>query len=193
MVIYIIVLLGLINIYLSQVTIISPDELKKLIPCINCLIYRWNGCKFIKLRIYSLWNRYGIYNLKQRGKLYYDYINTEKDLACKPYFNLNTSSYPKPDVAKSPMVLIDRGNCSFVTKVHNVEKVYGRAAIIINNNDDDVRNIIMSDDGTGEDITIPAVLINKREGDLIKKFYLDNQNNTEILNKIILSINFDMV
>jgi extracellular elastinolytic metalloproteinase len=91
------------------------------------------------------------------------------------------------------MVLIDRGNCSFVTKVHNVEKVYGRAAIIINNNEDDVRNIIMSDDGTGEDITIPAVLINKRDGDVIKKFYFDNQNNTEILDKIILSINFDLV
>jgi extracellular elastinolytic metalloproteinase len=91
------------------------------------------------------------------------------------------------------MVLIDRGNCSFVTKVHNVEKVYGRAAIIINNNEDDVRNIIMSDDGTGEDITIPAVLINKRDGDVIKKFYNDNQNNTEILDKIILSINFDLV
>lgn len=100
---------------------------------------------------------------------------------------------PIPDVSKSPIVLVNRGNCSFVTKVHNVEKIFGRAAIIVNNNDDDVTKIIMSDDGNGEDITIPSVLINKKDGDIIKMFFVDNKNNQELLESVIISIIFDMV
>ena len=100
---------------------------------------------------------------------------------------------PQPDVSKTHIILIDRGNCSFVTKVHNVEKIFGRAALIVNNDDEDVSRIIMSDDGKGEDITIPAVLINKREGDIIKNFFYENKDDAELLEKVIISINFDMV
>jgi len=175
---YIIVLLSLIKLYLSQVSVVSPQKLKDLLP--NEFAASFANFGSIP------------YGTEMRGNLYFDFVNTDKEIACKPLFNLDGINMPKPDVAKSPMVLIDRGNCSFVTKVHNVEKVFGRAAIIVNNNEDDVTRIIMSDDGTGDDITIPAVLINKKQGDIIKQFFVDHSNDSALINEIMLSINFYM-
>jgi extracellular elastinolytic metalloproteinase len=60
--------------------------------------------------------------------------------------------------------LVDRGTCSFVTKVRNIEKAGGSLAVIIDNTNEDVKNVIMSDDGTGTGIRIPAMLIGKKEG-----------------------------
>ena len=42
--------------------------------------------------------------------------------------------------------MVDRGNCTFVTKARNVQIVGGLFALIINNNDDDIDKIILSDE-----------------------------------------------
>jgi len=86
---------------------------------------------------------------------------------------------------------MSRGNCTFVQKVKNVEAIGGRVAIIINNVEGDL-NVIMIDDGTGSDLTIPGVLIKKSDGDLIRKFVKENVNNSEIIEDIVLNINFEM-
>jgi hypothetical protein len=47
------------------------------------------------------------------------------------------------------MILVDRGECTFVTKTRNIARAGGELAIIVDNSDKLIENIIMSDDGTG--------------------------------------------
>jgi PA domain len=68
----------------------------------------------------------------------------------------------------TPIIMVDRGNCTFVTKVRNIEKAGVHLGIIIDNKSEDSENLIMSDDGTGTTINIPSFIIRKRDGDLIK-------------------------
>jgi hypothetical protein len=91
---------------------------------------------------------------------------------------------------KSPFILlVDRGGCSFVQKVRNAQHA-GAAAVVIADNmcqckhdkvctmdpadmDDltptcEEKEPIMADDGSGNDITIPSVLIFKQDADPIK-------------------------
>lgn len=75
-----------------------------------------------------------------------------------------------PDGILTPIFLVDRGNCSFVTKVRNIEKAGGSLAVIIDDSDTDIRDIIMSDDGTGAGIRIPSMLISKKDGKILKDF-----------------------
>ena len=48
-----------------------------------------------------------------------------------------------------PIVLVDRGQCTFVTKVRNLEKLGVKLAIIADNEEELSENLIMADDGTG--------------------------------------------
>lgn len=80
-----------------------------------------------------------------------------------------------------------------MTKVRNVENAGGKVALIVNNDDMNISRIIMSDDGTGRDITIPALLVSKKDGQILKDFYSKNQNDVVTLNKISLNMNFDTV
>lgn len=62
------------------------------------------------------------------------------------------------------IALVYRGNCTFVTKVRHVQEMGAAAAVVIDNNDE---NFIpyMADDGTGDKISIPSILIHKKDGD----------------------------
>lgn len=78
-----------------------------------------------------------------------------------------------PDGILTPIFLVDRGNCTFVTKVRNIERAGGSLAVIIDDTGaTDVKNIVMSDDGTGTGIRIPAMLISQRDGKALKDFLL---------------------
>lgn len=59
--------------------------------------------------------------------------------------------------------------CSFVTQVRNIERAGGSLAVIIDSKNEDVSKVMLSDDGTGAGIRIPAVLINKLQGDILKE------------------------
>lgn len=84
----------------------------------------------------------------------------------------------------SPYILmVDRGGCTFVTKVRNAQRS-GAAGVVIADNsclcsagdacysepgvDCEQREPIMADDGSGTDITIPAFLMFKQDSDIIK-------------------------
>ena len=59
---------------------------------------------------------------------------------------------------------MERGSCSFVTKVRNIEDAGGSLAIIIDTITEDIENVIMVDDGNGNGIRIPSMLITKKDG-----------------------------
>jgi hypothetical protein len=125
------------------------------------------------------------------GRLYYDIYNEDTDYACK---NITTIILEKEDKEdRYPIVMVDRGNCSFVTKTRHVQNIGGHMAIIVNNNDDPVEDILMIDDGTGADIQIQAVLISKADGQKIKQFIRDNEDNNQLIKNIIVSVEYEMV
>ena len=76
----------------------------------------------------------------------------------------------KQDAFASKIVLLDRGNCSFVTKVRNAERAGASLVVVIDDRDEDISNVIMGDDGTGTGIRIPAMLIGKTSGKILKDF-----------------------
>lgn len=60
-----------------------------------------------------------------------------------------------------PIILLDRGNCSFVTKVRNVEQTGANVALIADTKAENSEVYIMSDDGSGHTIEIPSFFIRK--------------------------------
>jgi len=84
---------------------------------------------------------------------------------CQPINKTLNPLWPKPPTAA--IVMVDRGNCTFVTKVRNVQNAGGQAAIVTDNVDETFIPY-MADDGTGSDIFIPSVLIKKADGQNIK-------------------------
>jgi hypothetical protein len=76
-----------------------------------------------------------------------------------------------------------------VTKVRNVEKAGGALAVIIDDsNTNDIKKIIMSDDGTGTGIRIPAMLISKQDGQKLKNFLV--QSSSDLARQASLSAEF---
>ena len=72
------------------------------------------------------------------------------------------------------------GNCTFVQKVRNIEHAGGRVAIVIDSRvDENVENVMMVDDGTGNGIRIPSLLIGSEDGKKILKYLKDkNEKHT---------------
>ena len=66
----------------------------------------------------------------------------------------------------SGIALIDRGGCSFVTKVRNAQNAGADGVVIANNTAGNP--IGLGDDGTGGDITIPSMMITQADGTTVK-------------------------
>ena len=66
-----------------------------------------------------------------------------------------------------PIILVKRGECSFVKKVRNIERAGGKAGVVVDDKMEDVQYVIMSDDGTGSGIRIPSMLIGRSDGQLL--------------------------
>jgi hypothetical protein len=84
-----------------------------------------------------------------------------------------------------PIVLVERGTCTFVTKVRNVEKAGANAAIIIDNIIEPRKKVIMSDDGSGHTIGIPSFIVPKKVGESLKEF-------SEEKDPVIIKIKIDL-
>lgn len=88
----------------------------------------------------------------------------------------------KGDKGQSPIAIVRRGECSFVSKVRNVEHGGAKLAIIVDEVDNEnPQMIIMVDDGTGNGIQIPSIMIGKTEGEkLIKRVAELSADNKQI-------------
>lgn len=74
-----------------------------------------------------------------------------------------------------PILILNRGNCSFVVKVRNAQAIGASAVIIIDNIIESPENVMMIDDGTAGNIYIPSVLISKSNGEVLKNYVLSHQ------------------
>lgn len=91
----------------------------------------------------------------------------------------------------TPWIIADRGDCSFVEKVRNIEEAGAGLAIIVDNlRGENVTRIVMSDDGSGAGLRIPSMMISKKDGDKILKFM--SEASLEELESIRMTASFDM-
>lgn len=85
----------------------------------------------------------------------------------------------------TPFFIAKRGGCSFVKKTRNMENIGVAVAIIIDDHEENVDNVIMSDDGTGGGIRIPAMLIGSSDGKKLLDFLMraseEEQDQTAIM------------
>ena len=66
--------------------------------------------------------------------------------------------------AGTKIVLLNRGECSFVAKVRNAERGGASLVVVIDDREEDIKHVVMGDDGTGAGIRIPSMLIGKDSG-----------------------------
>lgn len=86
-----------------------------------------------------------------------------------------------PDKDFSPIVLVERGKCSFVRKSRNIQALGGSLALIMDNQENsNPEEIIMSDDGSGSSITIPTIIISKEDGELIRNEVIQTESDNKI-------------
>ena len=64
----------------------------------------------------------------------------------------------------SPFFIAERGGCTFVKKVRNMENVGVAVGIIYDDKEENPESVIMSDDGSGGGLKIPAMLISRLDG-----------------------------
>ena len=99
------------------------------------------------------------------GKIHYD---PNDNYACKE-FDPEDNILTKSEV--SPFMMANRGQCSFVQKVRNMENLGVAVGIVIDDHSENVDSVLMSDDGTGGGIRIPSMLIGSVDGDKLVSWF----------------------
>jgi len=109
------------------------------------------------------------------GRVYYFPNNTE---FCTKNGTIILDREGDPDNDFTPIVLVERGGCSFIRKTKNVQEIGGAMNLIMNHvNNQNPNEIIMVDDGTGLNVAIPTILISKENGEIIKRAILETEKN----------------
>jgi len=99
------------------------------------------------------------------GVVIYPEVETNR-FGCNPY-----ATHFNPDWSGTSLIaMIDRGNCSFVTKVQNAQNA-GAAAVIVVNDDATWPGSLpfMSAGAEGDRISIPSMIIYGDDGDVLKQ------------------------
>lgn len=136
------------------------------------------------------------YGVTLTQKLYYSNSNMCDDGA------VASGGLPAGDWVAPFLLMVDRGECTFVKKVRNAQKLGASGVIVADNRcvcgdpeceSGDVglgcetEEPIMADDGSGADISIPAILLWKSDADKIKT-YLKTETNPVVQGKLEWSI-----
>ena len=100
------------------------------------------------------------------GRLYFNATNPN---GCLKNVNFTDDFRGDPDGVLSPIFMVESTDkCTFVTQTRNIERAGGSLALIIDTKNENVSQVVLSDDGTGAGIRIPAMLINKKQGEILK-------------------------
>lgn len=120
------------------------------------------------------------------GKIHFDQDN---ELGCDEY-SMNDKLELERTADVTPFFIARRGECSFVQKVRNMENIGVSVGIVIDEFSENVKNILMSDDGTGGGIRIPSMLISRTDGDILMN-WLTNASPSD-LNQLVIMAEFVM-
>jgi len=171
-------------------------------PALCCLAALWAQLVSAQIRVLSprdLVNAFGTSKDKTHGKIlgstatfgapfYGDRVLGRLVWgSSKGHHHCNDEDYdiPAPDMIQSPsgthshdqarlinIVMVRRGECTFVTKVRVASKKGAHAVIFVDKEDSklgpaDMQNIIVADDGYGSTISIPSILVAKTDGQML--------------------------
>lgn len=102
----------------------------------------------------------------------YLYFNSSDPLGCDKSSEFTQFDFEiSNEGLHNAMILVDRGECTFVSKTRNIARSGGQMAIIVNDKPyQQINNVIMSDDGTGNGLKIPSVLISSKDGEILKDY-----------------------
>ena len=152
----------------SDITIIGPDDLSS---------------KFQSNIIPMTYDKIGKsnYDFYTRGQLFIEENNLEACQRTSLPKNLDNSQFNEG----FRILIAKRGGCSFVHKARNAQFGGFAMVVVVNNMDTDIKKIIMTDDGSGNDIYIPIAMISKDDGEKIIDYLTQNKNS-----KVGVEINF---
>lgn len=166
------ILLSLIYFNQCDITIIAPNELSS---------------QFNNKPIEMTFDKIGksSYDFYTRGELFIDQDESKLD-ACQSLSIRIPKIGNQNDFHENFKVLVSkRGGCSYVQKARNAQKVGYSMIIIVNNMQTNIKDIIMSDDGSGNDIYIPIAMISQNDGTKIINHLQKNK-----INRAFAEINF---
>ncbi|CAD8118985.1 unnamed protein product [Paramecium sonneborni] len=93
----------------------------------------------------------------------------------------------------SQFILIERGNCTFVTKVRNAQNAGYSLAIIGNNNDQTLESdFVMADDGNGYAVDIPSIFIALKDFNIMKEYVQKFNVYDSTDEKVFVLVKFDV-
>ena len=121
------------------------------------------------------------------GYLLFDTKNEGNQYGCKKF---NKYTEENPVVGDSPFIIVKIGKCRTTEKVRNIEEAGGHAAIIVNDKIESFERMFLPDDGSGKDISIPAVLISLTDGQKLIEYYTSHPHDKS--HRIRLEIQFSL-
>ena len=120
------------------------------------------------------------YDFYARGELYIDLDNPKLE-ACQ---NISPR-IPEIGVGNEfqenfKIFIAKRGGCSFVQKARYAQRAGYSMLLIVNNMEANIKDVIMSDDGSGNDIHIPIAMISLNDGEKLIN-YLQKKSQIKFL------------
>ena len=125
------------------------------------------------------------YGHKMDGRLLYDINNP---LGCNKF---NREAREDPLVGETPFIMVNEGECNYFTKINNVEQAGGHLAIIVSNDNNIDDGIFISEEGLSSNITIPALLISKNDGQYLINYYKEHADSHEDIKDIRFEVKFE--
>ncbi|XP_061435403.1 protease-associated domain-containing protein 1 [Lethenteron reissneri] len=87
------------------------------------------------------------------------------------------------ELLRGQIALVERGDCSFLSKTRTVERYGARAIIIADNAYDDITSFVdMIQDGTERHASIPALFLLGKDGYMIRRSLLQNGLASALIN-----------
>lgn len=126
------------------------------------------------------------------------YATQQDRFACDPLDqDLLQEEYNKvkievPNKPSHPMIIaVDRGQCSFVSKVLNAQEAGANAVLVFDNESEREEEVIMvsMSERSGESVKIPSMMISKKYGDKIRRALLDETTKRVVVTMRWLEIN----
>ena len=167
---YLIIIISLVSFIKSELVIIGPSDLASR--------YYNKPIELVFGKLADLSNFY------VHGEILFE-NKTTMHTACTELGPLNINANQNEYNEDYKILLAYNGECSIIQKARNVQSAGGSMLLLINNNDQDIKDVILEDDGSGNDIKIPIGLISLSNGRIMQNFIENNPKS-----RIMVEINF---
>lgn len=157
----------------AQIHILSPDELVRDFELDHGIVYGTTatfGSPYYGQRVLGRL----VYGESKRGHRHCsddDYHLAEADEADsenRDGADAESSTMLGTGKALVTIVLVYRGKCTFVTKAKTAERKHAHAMIVVdrsNKTSEEIQRVVMADDGYGDDVRIPTMMVSRRDGE----------------------------